>query len=72
MGNKVKEIRQSKNLTQSQLAARTGGTLTQGDISKVETDYWTRTPPKMVREISKALDTPASELFPDLIVAKAD
>lgn len=64
MKNRVKEIRKSKGLTQSQLAALTNGVLTQGDISKLETGYYSKPQPKAVRETAKALQVSEDELFP--------
>lgn len=61
--NKVKETRTKLGLTQAKLAAMTGGTLTQGDISKLETEYYKKPTPKIKREVAKALGIPESELF---------
>jgi transcriptional regulator with XRE-family HTH domain len=62
--NKVKETRTKLGLTQAKLAAMTGGTLTQGDISKLETSYYRKPTPKIRREVAKALGIPETELFP--------
>ena len=62
--NKVKEIRIKAGLTQSQLAAKTGGKIAQGDVSKLETGYFRDPQPKVLAEVAKALGVSESELFP--------
>lgn len=62
--NNVKQVRNAKGYSQAKVAALTGGTLTQGDISKIETEYYSRPSKKLKAEIAKALGVEESELFP--------
>ena len=65
MANNVKKVRQSKKLTQAQLAALTNGVLSQGEICKIETGWYGRPTPKWRRVLSEALGVAETELFPD-------
>jgi transcriptional regulator with XRE-family HTH domain len=62
--NKVKEIRTKAGLTQNQLAAKTGGKISQGDISKLETGYFSKPQPKVLRIVAEVLGVTENELFP--------
>ena len=62
--NKVKEFRNKAGLTQNQLAAKTGGKISQGDISKLETGYFSKPQPKVLRIVTETLGVSEDELFP--------
>jgi len=62
VGNKLKEVRKEKGLSQLKLALMTG--IAPGDISRIE-NGWLKPYPGWRKRLARALGIPESELFPD-------
>jgi transcriptional regulator with XRE-family HTH domain len=61
VGNKLKEVRKERGLSQLKLALVTG--IAPGDISRIE-NGWLKPYPSWRQRLSRALGMPESELFP--------
>lgn len=61
MGYRIKELRESKKMTQEELSKKSG--ISRGTISALESDTMRETTTKTLVKIAKALDSTVDQLF---------
>lgn len=61
MGYKIKEIRESKRMTQDELAKKSG--ISRGTISALENGHEKTSTTKTLEKIAKALDSSIDQIF---------
>ena len=61
MGYKIKQVRESKNMTQEELAAKSG--VSRGTIIALESGCFKNTTTKTLLKIAKALETSVDAIF---------
>lgn len=61
MGYRIKELRESMNMTQAELSEKSG--ISRGTISALESNTMRETTTKTLLKIAKALDSTVDQLF---------
>lgn len=61
MGYKIREVRESLNMTQDELAKKSG--VSRGTIAALESNHAGATTTKTLSKIAKALGVPISDIF---------